>query len=60
VPWLLAASGHLSTPLARLYSLTDPVRSQLVNVPPMSNHRETFAHVMALDADREGPAPGAP
>ena len=23
---------------------------QLVNVPPMSNHRGTFAHVVALDA----------
>jgi hypothetical protein len=33
-----------------LYSRRCAAHRQLVNVPPMSNHRGTFAHVVALDA----------
>jgi len=60
VPRPSSPRTQLSTPLARLYLLARDADSQLVNVPPMSNHRETFAHVVALDAGPNRATPGAP
>lgn len=49
VPDTLHRFPHRSTPRRTVLEGEDDQECRIINVPPMSNHRRTYADVMALD-----------
>jgi hypothetical protein len=49
VPGVPVTRGQLSTLRRAVLAARDEQRHRIINVPPLSNHRRTFACVMALD-----------